>query len=447
MSFNEAVIRDSLAKNLQLLEAGLRIDKKEKFIPNKYGTRSFIDLVAHDQDGRIVLIEVKKTKAAEREAIHEILKYIEGTKRHLRLREDEIRVFVVSPEWTELLIPFSSFVQRTTSHVVGFKLHLSPEGEVTAADLVQPVELFGERFIAPWHELRYYSERKNCSEAIEEYEIACQTKGIESYILLELHPSAGHEEGISSPKQGTMRDTIAMIAGAEPLDASLRLYKRALYFAMQELSEPEYASILKNSPQDTSETFEYLEDMEDEEERLLTLHEAVLDLKPRASADFLEIAYPAKLASRLLVEDGWEIGRIHRYGAFERNSQILTDEQVVKEICGEEGSSYQKYAKSFNPSNKPQVAEVLKGVERCLSENPAWRKQIAEVLREVVALGDTDEVEINLFYPSTGLLTFYLAASRGEHEQYVPSYTISRKVGGKTVLVFGCLVGIARLLL
>ncbi|TJZ88857.1 DUF91 domain-containing protein [Paracoccus gahaiensis] len=440
MSFNEATIRDNLANNISILENGIVLDKKEKFIPNSLGTRSFIDIVAHDKNGKIVLIEVKKTKQAEREAIHEVLKYIEGVKQHLRLKEDEIRVFVVSPSWEELIIPFSSFVERTTCHVEGFKLHLTATGEVTKVELIQPLKMFGDRFIAPWHELRYYLDETRCEDAVKKFEILCAEKGLENYVLLELHPSDGHEAGLSSPKQGTMRKTIGMMYSSEPCDVPLPLYKRALYFAMQQLNEPEYIDILEKKSEDAADTLEFLDEMTDAEERIFTLHEAVCELSPHAPSDFFEIAYPAKLTSRLLMDDGWIVGRIYRYGAFKRNIGILSDDQIVKEIGGGEGSSYQRYLKKFSPSSKTQVAEVLNGVERCLSDNPAWRKQIAEVIREIATVRDSNEAEISLFHPSTALLTFYLAAKENSPQQYVPNYHLIRKVGSKDILIYGCLV-------
>lgn len=440
MIFNEATIRDSLARNIEILEPGLKLEKKEKFIPNHYGTKSFIDLVAYDKEGRIVLIEVKRTNQAAREATHEVLKYIEGVKQHLRLREDEIRVIVVSPTWVELLVPFSSLVNRTTCQVEGFNLELSASGEVTGSEIITPLDLRGDRLIAPWHELRYYIDEIDCRKAIAEYEVACQSKGIESFVLLELSPSEGHEEGIASPKQATMQSMISMMAGGHPAQSQLPVYKRALYFGMQQLSEQEYTHLLQQSPQDTSETFEYIENMSDEEERLLTLHEALLDLHPHPSSEFFEIGTPAKLSSRILTDDGWNVAHFHRYGAFDRNYEILPDGQILKELSGEEGSSTQVFRKKFNPSVKSQVAEVTRGVESCLSNNPAWRRQISEVLREIVEADDATEVHVDLYHPSTALLTFHLALRVDDPLQYLPNYAITRKVDGENIFIFGCLM-------
>jgi len=76
----EAELRDLLATQIHVLESGLVLVDKEKYIPNTLGTRSFIDLLARDTDNKWVLIEVKRSDAAAREAIHEIYKYVEGVK-------------------------------------------------------------------------------------------------------------------------------------------------------------------------------------------------------------------------------------------------------------------------------------------------------------------------------------------------------------------------------
>lgn len=108
-------------------ESGLKLVSKEQYIPNTLGTRSFIDLVARDRDGLLVLIELKRSSTASREAIHEILKYVEGVKGHLAIREDELRVIIASTDWSELLVPFSRFLKETTIQISGLKLAVTSE--------------------------------------------------------------------------------------------------------------------------------------------------------------------------------------------------------------------------------------------------------------------------------------------------------------------------------
>ena len=70
-------MRDLIAADIQVLGSGLVLMEKEKFIPGTMGTRSFIDLYARDTEGRHVIIELKRSNVAARQAIHEVLKYLE----------------------------------------------------------------------------------------------------------------------------------------------------------------------------------------------------------------------------------------------------------------------------------------------------------------------------------------------------------------------------------
>ncbi|WP_406586873.1 endonuclease NucS domain-containing protein [Asaia lannensis] len=71
---NEAAIRDLLAADLSVLEEGMELVKIEQYIPKSLGTRNFLDILAKDKAGQWVIIEVKKTNAAARQAAHEVFK-------------------------------------------------------------------------------------------------------------------------------------------------------------------------------------------------------------------------------------------------------------------------------------------------------------------------------------------------------------------------------------
>lgn len=72
-------MRDLLARDISKLKRGLTLLQKEQYIHNKHGTKDFIDLYAKDEDNCHVLIELKRSAAASRQALHEVSKYIEGT--------------------------------------------------------------------------------------------------------------------------------------------------------------------------------------------------------------------------------------------------------------------------------------------------------------------------------------------------------------------------------
>lgn len=53
------------------------------------------------------------------------LKYLEGVKINKGLRDDEIRLLILSTEWDELLIPFSSLCQNSTVNIEGYRIQVS----------------------------------------------------------------------------------------------------------------------------------------------------------------------------------------------------------------------------------------------------------------------------------------------------------------------------------
>ena len=238
----EHELRDALATQIQILEAGLVLLEKEKFVPNELGTRGFIDLFARDAKGHFVLIELKRSDAAAREAIHEVLKYVEGVKVHLGVRDHEIRVFVVSTTWKELLIPFSRFVADSAISARGISIAATARGQLKATNIL-PVKTAKGRVIAPWHELNFYKSESALKKGLRSYENSCKRKQIEDFILVILDPPAAFNEAAQEAFRRQMR-SMAEDFGEAPDEAhiadmvkKLDQYSSAIYFGMQMLIE------------------------------------------------------------------------------------------------------------------------------------------------------------------------------------------------------------------
>jgi len=130
---NENIIRDKLAKSLTLLESGLTLIEKNHPLPNKAGAKGFVDILARDRLGKYVVVELKRSNQAAREAMHEILKYMRLFMEHHGVEAHQIRCFIVSTTWHELLIPFSEFRRRCEAQAEGFEITLDSKGRVTRA--------------------------------------------------------------------------------------------------------------------------------------------------------------------------------------------------------------------------------------------------------------------------------------------------------------------------
>lgn len=429
----EATIRDLLANQLNILEAGLTLVKAEQYIPANAGTRSFIDLLARDAQGRWVLIEIKRSDAAAREAIHEIYKYVEAVKKHLGARDDEIRVLIVSTEWKELLIPFSRFAHDTSISVLGFKIDVDELIQVISAIQIDPLPFNSGRVLSPWHEISLYSSYERMKEGIDSYDASCAAKSIHDYIMIEMVAPEGFYEasvkatakilkGLHGIDEAPTEDEIAETSGRmERLDY-------LIYFVPQLLSADEYMRIIESGDAGTLEEAKELRDVLEGDELLNTLQGYALSASPKVSRDYYEIGYPAKFHNKLLSDEGWTIACIHRRGAFERNHG-LSDQTILDEIAGEAGTSGQRLKRSIALNEKAQFAQLLRDLEGCLPNNPVWKQMLQQQLQEAKTDFPNGSVDLSVFAPSTGVFTLFFVVAMENGVLYCPSYSLKVREG------------------
>lgn len=445
----EEKIREKLAKRLDMFGTELTLLNQEAFLPNKKGTRGFVDILASDSHRRYVLIELKRSKAASRETIHEVFKYIEGIKENKSLKNDEIIAYIVSTEWDELLIPFSSLVAQASYEVKGFKLIVDEELNPIDITIVEPLKLENERFISDQHAICLYTDQSNLTRGIESH-IACfKEKGIEDYVLLilEAHPDF-YEYSLRATAKGF--EDIASEFDEKPsktyedLQKIMPDYKYIVYSAVQVMSEEEYWEIIRRDLDQYNEMVEISEDMGDEE-LLHTLHEyAVENSNPRPHKEYYEIGYPAKLRNKLLEDEGWEIIEIIRNGKIKEN-ELLADEVLVNELAGDRGINKQVYTKDFDPNNKSSLEQIRKDVNKCLIDNEIWLGGIEKAINEISDAVGTEKLhgQIHIFNPSNTLLSLFQSAtspSQIEAMRWVPTYYINIECENTKIVYLGCLV-------
>lgn len=429
----ENILRDLLAGRLDLIGDDLTLLEIEQYLPNDLGTRGFIDILAKDSRGRWVLIELKRSDAAARQAIHEIYKYVEGVKAHLGARDDEIRTVIISTEWTELLVPFSRFVADTSISVVGIRLLVDDATvKLVGSEKIEPLTMNSGRLLSPWHEISLYTNEKRLQKGLKSYHKSCKAKGITDYILVEMQaPDGLHEASV----EAVARQIHAMQGGTgDPstdyladMAEKMERYDYLLYFVPQQLSAKQYLEIIEKDDHVLAEVSEWKDEMEGDE-LLESLQSHALSAEPKVDRDRYDIGYPAKFRTRLLEDEGWQIREVHRRGAFARNS-IISDETLLGEISGDTGVTGQRLKRSIALSDKGELSQLNKDIDECLSNNPVWRSAIQAQLAEARADFPNGEIQVSIFAPTTGLMTlFYAMQERGA--LHLPTYSLTILEGG-----------------
>lgn len=440
----EAKIRDNLCGMLDLIEPGLVFLDKEKYLPNPIGTRSFIDIFARDNNNKYVLIELKRSKSSSRDALHQVLKYLEGVKENISLRDDEIRLIIISTEWSELLVPFSSFVDRVNCSVQGFNLIVDESYIPIEANIVTPLKLSNDRIFAPWHELNLYETKDNMQSALKAYEDSCKCKSISDYVIVILSPPDGlHEASVLATFRSM--EAIYEISDDNPhtlesLRDYMPEYRFILYFATLELNEIACLKTIRElaEPADRDEFLDYISEMVGEE-KLCALHEKIYEIEPSPPKDYYEIGYPAKFSTKLLEDEGWRIEKIRRYGKLAQN-ELLSDELIIEELSGSQGDTKQRYLYEFSLNDSSCYEVMRKGVKKCLEDNPIWRNQILLCIDELQGANTEGTGRISILNTSNFCLTIYLALTRDNGVLYIPNYHITTTSNNNTEMIFGAVV-------
>lgn len=412
----EAELRDIISENIEVLEKGLVLLEKERYIPNSLGTNGFVDLYARDEKGNHVIIELKKSKGSSREAIHEVIKYVEGVKGFLGVKNEEIRVIVASTDWSELLIPLSRFVQDSKIYVLGLQIEIDEFGKIKTSH-IDWIDSIRGRAISPFQEICLYKDEKTLNQGIQSIEKVCQYKGIENYVILVMR--LNDKDYLAQSKQTIC---VTDFENGGDREVGIPVYRYLVNFAMQKLSIEEYLKILALDPDMNEEIEEILSMDNDEEEILVSLHDLFLSLEPQFYADHEEIGYPSKI-NAVFEEDSYKLERVQRYGFFEKNN-LLSDDTIISEILGQDGETKQKLKKSVDVSNRAQMAAIREKVKWVLEYNVVWKHNFLRCLDDIELEFPESNIDVSIYNPSTGIFTIYNTLTQKHGSLYIPSYYI-----------------------
>ncbi|MAX81793.1 MAG: hypothetical protein CL843_16645 [Crocinitomicaceae bacterium] len=347
----EDIIRDHLKQDIEFIEEGLNLIEDEYHLKNPDGASGFVDLFAHDDKNNLVIIELKRSDAASREAITELSKYAALIRRAKNVKNSEIRLVVISTEWHELLVPFSEFYHATNYQLEGYLLDVDENLKPIDIRPVQPLLQIDGRNICRRHFVRYYKsdlDLENAEKAIVE---KAEELGIYDFILAKFRLNFKNE-----------------FYGAT----------RVLYWAQQLKTREFYESKLTEvlEKESLEEIMSWIEEL-DEDDALDELADRLGD-EIQVENETCEIGYPEKLIQRL--NDGlWTLYDISRYGVFKEDER-LTDELLMNDLKGLTGTSFVYYFASTRTENRSKVEEIIESLDNSLFYNDTWRHYIRDII-------------------------------------------------------------------
>lgn len=370
----ESRIRDYLADHLSLLEPGLELVQREFALKSELGAGGFIDILARDQHGHFVVIEVKRSNQAARSALHELTKYVALLRIALGIRLDQMRALLVSTEWHELAVPFGEYQKACEVPTEGRMIVAQENGVVTSSEV----------FVAPTLESPLAISR-------------CQS------ILLYVHKAdrdAALASLIATAKDSALTDfsIFNIDYGGENFEV---IYPFGFYFM--------YSSPLPAG----CEVPGYIKEMGWDDE-LEDLDENFLCFLMRdfaSQVDTAEVGYPEKLSK--IIQDGWHVVVAHRNGRYAANSALLSNEQLIAEAAKKEGGAAYYIERTVSPKYPLSWKSFGDDAHTVLVGNDYWYSIFPMLLRKAEA-NSISTVSVKIYNPSNILLALFALHHHGE---------------------------------
>ena len=402
---SEADLRDFLSANLDLIERGLTLLKTEFKLPNKVGAKGSVDILARDQHGHLVIIELKISNKSARSAIHEIFKYVTLVRDAAGFPDRKIRCIIVSTEWHELLVPFSTFSRCVRYPVKGLRLYLEA-GLPSRVECVLPVPEPEDLDLCPTADLLVYGlygdkGPAQRDEAIVELQARAAELGIEDYCLTTFdNPS---NEGYAATS--AIGVSIARLA-------------------------PDKAGALSQHPGFNLELFRDEDADADAGEYDWAHEEAALALWVEGVfRSDIELFHSQKIV-RMLKDEGWTMGRIVRGGRFSSEA-LIPDDELRSRLLGLDGSSWLSYSSSSSPRLDASWDHFVAAAGRCLRGNSAWSDAWTRYMKHLRDDAREAAVSTYIFNPQNIAFILWEFACGNGSDDILPDLQVATETEGR----------------
>lgn len=423
---NESQIRDLLIQNLHILNPNYKFLDKEAYLPSETGTRSFIDILACDDKGKYVVIELKKSNTTARQAIHELFKYLEAIKENLAVKTDDIELVIASTEWDELLVPFSSFISNVNLKAKGFLLTI--ENNNIFAKEIDSNATSEDRMLSSIQMANYYYTTKSLEKGIKQHISYFTKRGIESFALLILKSPENYTELVLksiSHFESEILEKFLKDDFEKKVD-----YQYMIYSTNQLLSLEKYEDICSKYYSNSDIEESIMEILNNDEaslyDKMEQFNNLILEQEPFPESDFSEIGTPAKY-NKFIEDEGWKLLEIKRFGALQEN-KFLTDDLIEQEIKAS-GTTGERYIAEIDVTNVSNISRVKREIKNCLSDNIVWRNHILEIIDLITTENKKiKKVRLSIYNPMNIIYSIYLICSSKSGILYIPSYQIEVEI-------------------
>lgn len=390
MNISEAIIRDKLSTNLQILEVGLTHVDSEHYLPNNAGANGFVDLLARDIYGTLVLIEIKKSDCSARQAIHELFKYIALLGQRYRLDKSRLRCVVVSTHWHELLVPFSEFKETVDYDVSGYEIKIDDNGNVVNAYLVQNNcdKFEGER-LSPYHQVCCFSSESRRCSFINETNENLKKAGIIDFVRIKLK------------YEGNNRAVIFPFAD---------------YIVIGKIPENHRGLVIEQNiiPVDG---FEEVEDQEWALEQFILGHFPVF-----ANNEYDECLISNGVRFVSLLNSGWIVEECDRFGD-KFFSLVFPDEILLKEVSAVETINDVYFSVLTTPKLGMRWRKINEQLENATIGMSFCFDVLHKYLEQIENSETSSQVLIDIYNPSNVIMSLVCGILYG-NDAYFPQLTI-----------------------
>jgi hypothetical protein len=385
----EGDLRDALVHNLELIETGLRpVQFQEYPLPNAHGTRGRIDILARDRNQLWVVIELKRSKATSRQALHEVTKYTELLCREKHLAADRIRAVIVATptDWDELLVPVSNVARDWSHDLRGYQLHLDSSGYPSHAERVRLLPQAFEHRITPIHVMYFFTAEE-------------QRQRIWGKIV-EVADEIGAVDLLAADFDSVARQDLT--------PAPFGLYLAIGRIDQASASEHLLAGYDGPEPFAVEHPAEYL--------ALCDICNYTARHSPPGMG--LESAVPGRLRD-IANSPEWAVRRYRGTGAF-GNTSAFEERDLYRFLAGDDrGDSQIIFTGSANPQMTTRWRGFLKETENSLGGNPEWDSLVRSWLNDAAERAGEGDVWLHVYNPCD-LLQAVVIGWPDELDKYLP---------------------------